>query len=507
MKTGDSVTVGGQPLPVSDTGNVTLDGFEKAGGDFLKAYEQVGKDIGSKDDRRIDAEIRRQFWAQQAKPENVANQILSENQQSGRHTEPVALENVANELLAMQRKNPEQAKAVEASIMAKLDVGDQSRLAQHMKDVAGYGADADVRLNELGASASRHNGAVTEVRNLKEFASGILQDATRGGGGRGVRDQAPRDKLDVVEVVYQLERIAAADPELAQVTRKELEGRMSPQDAAQMNRMLAGDTWMGERINAAIKHPIDGGVGAAKGFVNGVGDLIDIIGKGAMLKGAAEQDRSAALQSLVGNEKMAADMQRAAAGMREGAKHEIVADIPYSNIAQAGGATVENAAELATGVAGAGKAMLKKVDDVAEVAGKQADEVAPPSPMIATEKGAVMPSELLALQGTAKNIGDFRGIEGATVENIISRVPKDWTLAPQQRGMGIRFIDQTGQERLRLHAASPGAPAGSNSSAGWTARVHVPGTPNSYYNSVGNVVGPKANEGHIPIYGNPNAGN
>lgn len=170
-----------------------LDGFEKAGGDFGKAYAQVGKDIGSKDDQRIDSEIRRQFWAQQAKPENVANQLLQENQRGGRHTEPYALENVANEVVAMQRKNPEQAKAVEASIMSQLDVGDQGRLAQHIKDIAGYGAGADARLNELGANASRHNGAITEVRKLDEFASGILKDATRGGRWtRCARPSAPR---------------------------------------------------------------------------------------------------------------------------------------------------------------------------------------------------------------------------------------------------------------------------------------------------------------------------
>ena len=116
-----------------------------------------------------------------------------------------------------------------------------------------------------------------------------------------------------------------------------------------------------------------------------------------------------------------------------------------------------------------------------------------------------MTPELLSLQGTSRIVGDFRGIGGAKVEEIISRVPDNWTLASQQKGMGIRFLDDTGVERLRLHGPSSGAPAGSNSAAGWTARIHVPGT-NSYYDSIGNVVGPKANEGHIPIYGNPNTG-
>jgi len=129
-----------------------------------------------------------------------------------------------------------------------------------------------------------------------------------------------------------------------------------------------------------------------------------------------------------------------------------------------------------------------------------------PRAIIATERGVAMTPELLSLQGTSKMVGDFRGIAGARVEEIISRVPKNWTLLPQQKGMGIRFLDSNGIERLRLHGPSVVAPAGSNSASGWTVRVHVSGTKNGYYDNLGNIVGAKANEGHIPIYGNPNAG-
>jgi hypothetical protein len=110
--------------------------------------------------------------------------------------------------------------------------------------------------------------------------------------------------------------------------------------------------------------------------------------------------------------------------------------------------------------------------------------------------------EILGLQGTSKLVSDFTGIEGSTVEDIISRVPSDWTMLPQKQGMGVRFVDKQGVERLRLHGSSKAAPAGSNSASGWTARVHAPN--NQYYDSLGNLVGPKDNAGHIPIFGNPN---
>jgi hypothetical protein len=161
-------------------------------------------------------------------------------------------------------------------------------------------------------------------------------------------------------------------------------------------------------------------------------------------------------------------------------------------------------------VSGIGKATLDELapltpSSVTVTFGKAAER-AGGSVIIATERGVAMTPELLSLQGTSKIVGNFRGIQGARVEEIISRVPGNWTLASQQKGMGIRFLDEAGIERLRLHGPSAGAPAGSNSAAGWTARIHVPGTKNSYYDSLGNIVGPKANEGHIPIYGNPNAG-
>jgi hypothetical protein len=126
--------------------------------------------------------------------------------------------------------------------------------------------------------------------------------------------------------------------------------------------------------------------------------------------------------------------------------------------------------------------------------------------IIVTERGVAITPEVLNLQGTSKLVGDFRGIQGATVEEIVSRVPSSWTVASQERGQGIRFFDEMGAERLRLHGPSASAPAGSNSAAGWTARIQVPGTTNRYYDNLGNIVGARANEGHIPIYGNPKIG-
>ena len=95
-------------------------------------------------------------------------------------------------------------------------------------------------------------------------------------------------------------------------------------------------------------------------------------------------------------------------------------------------------------------------------------------------------------------------MKGATVEEIVARVPKDWKMVPQDKGAGIKFLDEQGFERIRLHAASMTAPNGSNSSLGWTMRIMDKA--GNYYDSFGKMVPYKANDGHIPIFGNPASG-
>lgn len=54
--------IGGYSLPISATGNVSLDSFENFPRDFKNAYDAVGNRLGTSDDKRIDAERRRRKW-------------------------------------------------------------------------------------------------------------------------------------------------------------------------------------------------------------------------------------------------------------------------------------------------------------------------------------------------------------------------------------------------------------------------------------------------------------
>ena len=55
-----------------------------------------------------------------------------------------------------------------------------------------------------------------------------------------------------------------------------------------------------------------------------------------------------------------------------------------------------------------------------------------------------------------------------------------------------------------MHGPSPRAPSGSNSASGWTLRIMD--RAGNYYDPNGNIVPFRANEGHIPLYGNPVVG-
>lgn len=119
-----------------------------------------------------------------------------------------------------------------------------------------------------------------------------------------------------------------------------------------------------------------------------------------------------------------------------------------------------------------------------------------------TSHGVAVTKDVLAKQGSSRLAGDFRGLVGSSVEDIVSRIPKEWKMTPQDRGAGVKFVDEAGFERIRLHGSSTSAPPGSNSASGWTLRIMD--REGNYYDNEGNIVPYRDNAGHIPIFGNRN---
>lgn len=124
--------------------------------------------------------------------------------------------------------------------------------------------------------------------------------------------------------------------------------------------------------------------------------------------------------------------------------------------------------------------------------------------IIATSKGVSISTTTLKKQGTSNRVGDFVGLKGASVDEVISRIPKDWIMKPQDKGQGIKFLDKNGNERLRIHAPGLKSPKGTNSHNGWILRINADKTGEKYFDNYGNAVGKKSNDGHIPLKGNLN---
>lgn len=76
----------------------------------------------------------------------------------------------------------------------------------------------------------------------------------------------------------------------------------------------------------------------------------------------------------------------------------------------------------------------------------------------------------------------FRGIRGATAQEVINRIPghaTKRTLTPipgrVTQGVEYKWTDKIGTVRVRIHGPDPSAPVGSNAHSGWIVRVERSG--------------------------------
>lgn len=75
-------------------------------------------------------------------------------------------------------------------------------------------------------------------------------------------------------------------------------------------------------------------------------------------------------------------------------------------------------------------------------------------------------------------VGDFSNLEGARIEEVLSRIPKDAVrreLVPEvgkvTEGFEYKWIHEGKTYRVRIHGADKSAPVGSNAANGWIVRV------------------------------------
>jgi hypothetical protein len=337
-----SVTLEGATLSGPATG-AAIDAYRTAGGAYTGIYDRVGARLGTRNEAIILREIHRQYDSRQVsgrRPQDTASQILNEARFGPAHVNGWNTQKMAAQLVQLRRDNPAQAAEVERQVFDGLgNAGDQSRLARDMATAARHIADADIRLHALGADAAPPTGPVISRAALNMRVNELISSATE----QGVRSRgSPRgaDRLNIAALAYQVETIATANPRLAQGLRAALATRLDAQGAAELNRLVAGDTGFGDGIGRALAHPVDGAIGAVKGLGNGVLAVGDLLARGAALRAATEQGQAAGMSALFGHGNAAAAQSATAQTLRESGRSQLIPQIPYSNIAQAGGGDI-----------------------------------------------------------------------------------------------------------------------------------------------------------------------
>jgi hypothetical protein len=289
---------------------------------------------------------------------------------------------IANEMMAIRRELPNLSGGIEREVMKQLgNAGDQSRFAQDLRTVAGYPARADYELRTM-AGANAVKQPTIDRAQLNAEVNAVITDATSKGTVNVKGEVIPvAVTFSTERVVAQLSALAETNPQKAQLLRSELTVRLTPSEAGAMNRMLAKDGGFIENTTVALNDPGDAAIGAAKGLANdGIG-ILNVLGRGGALQAAADAEQAAALQSLFGQDKAAAQSRQSAETLRQVGQQDVIPSIPYKNAAQQGGANILTAAELAGGaeaVYSGGKWLVKSAPEMLAKGGKQVDEVAAP---------------------------------------------------------------------------------------------------------------------------------
>jgi hypothetical protein len=382
VSSNNRVTLEGKTLSGPATGP-SISSYRTAGGVYTEIYNDVGRRLGTTSEPTILREIQRQYDAQMVDQRNVrdtAQSIVDAARESSIFGDSINTETIAARILEIRRDNPGRADEIERQVFIQLsDAGDQSRLSQDLATAANHIPAADARIATLGPEGAMiANGPVIGRAELTAQANALIEASTdRVAPNRG--NPRGSETLNVQELAYQVERIAADNPRLAQTLRADLSARLGAVDAAAFNRVLAGDTSFGEGVGRAFAHPVDGAIGVGKGIANGVIALGDLFARGSTLQAAGQQQQAAAFASLFGNEEQAAAHRDMADGMRTVAGSEMIPQIPYSNIAQSGGGDVGTVVDVAMAgkgiVTGGARLLARNADDIAGVAGRQTDEV------------------------------------------------------------------------------------------------------------------------------------
>ncbi len=278
-------------------------------------------------------------------------------------------ENIAAEIVAVERTDPDTAAELRAAVEQRLPTGNVDALGEDIEQAQRYQTAAFRRLAGDLSGTVEVDQAAAEAQ-ARTFIEQTTRTQTTG------RGRSSRTYLDTNELAYQLERLSETDPALAVGTKLVLDGQLDAQQTADVNRLLGGGASIGENVNLALRHPgeIEGLLeGAANGFIE-VGELFV---RGSAMQSAGQQYQAAGMLALTGQDEQAERMIQSADEMMQAADDIELPRFELENRAQEGWATVGVAADLAFagyGIVKGGVRLVTSADDVAEVVLRNGDD-------------------------------------------------------------------------------------------------------------------------------------
>ena len=290
--------------------------------------------------------------------------------------------NLASWMVSIRRDMPDKASAIENAVAKQLgNAGDQSAFWAELGKAASYPAKADAAL--LAMAKDVQPPSPPSRAQIIADTNALITDATSK-NTFSVKGEvyAQPVTFSTERVVAQLQSLAETNPAKAQMLRAELTTRLNMYEAADINRMLAGDAGPIENITIGLNDPGDAAIGAVKGVANdGIG-LVNLLARGEAMKQAGDAQQSADILRIFGKENAAAQMDQSAATLRQASQQDAIPSIPYSNAAQQGGANMVTAVELAGGIGGlakggyvSGKWVVKNADELLNTAKGKIDDV------------------------------------------------------------------------------------------------------------------------------------
>ncbi len=307
-------------------------------------------------------------------PAKMAQDIVdanttTRNQRGGQPPkETVNVNGVAADIVHMSRTDPELAGAVfnEARTLVDKDALDtvvnETLNEAHLADAALLG-DGDPTAIDADAAQTTAAGIIAQNTNTRTMRGGT------------------RTEVDVTEIAYDLQTLAKENPSLAVAAKAEVTASLNAKQAADVNRMLSGNASLGEELDMAFSHPVEGLKGVGKGIVNGFSALGEMVAKGSVMNAAAEQQRAAGFSALVGNDAMAQRQADLGTEMMDAAMTEdFVPEMSIDNMAQAGGEKVGFAIDVAMAgkglITGGAKVLARNADELAALGARNSDELA-----------------------------------------------------------------------------------------------------------------------------------